>query len=67
MLGELYSSIQARLMSFDTTLRPDRRANKDFMVLWVKLCYSTEFKVLNSRVLKSGMSIYLFQNPEARY
>ena len=62
ILGELYSSIQARLMSFDTTLRPARRSNKDFMVFWVKLCYSTSFRVLNSRLFKTklGLSIYLF-------
>ena len=37
ILGELYCSIQARLMSFDTTLQPARRAHKDFMALWVKI------------------------------
>ena len=37
ILGELYSSIQARLMSFDTNLRPAWRSNKDFMVVWVKI------------------------------
>ena len=40
-------------MSFDTTLRPARRSNKDFMVFWVKLCYSTSFRVLNSRFFKN--------------